>query len=81
MEYLASAATTYLMKVLRRAHGKALLLIVAAVTAVAVGAKLAYAGSTATPVGTGVVVIETNLAYEDGAAAGTGMVLTSSGKS
>src|SRR5262249_44234854 len=34
----------------------------------------------AAPVGTGVVVIETQLGYRGGAAAGTGMVLTSSGE-
>jgi S1-C subfamily serine protease len=32
------------------------------------------------PIGTGVVVIETNLAYEGASAAGTGMVLTSNGE-
>jgi S1-C subfamily serine protease len=68
------------MKVLRQAHGRALLLLLAAVVAVAIGAKLAYAGSAAAPIGTGVVVIDTNLAYENGAAAGTGMVLSSSGE-
>jgi S1-C subfamily serine protease len=34
----------------------------------------------ARPIGTGVVVIDTNLAYQGGAAAGTGMVLTPSGE-
>ena len=54
----------------------AVCLAVAAVAAVA-----AYAKSRATtPVGTGVVVIDTNLGYQGGAAAGTGMVLTSSGE-
>jgi S1-C subfamily serine protease len=33
-----------------------------------------------TAIGTGVVVIDTNLAYQNGEAAGTGMVLTSSGE-
>jgi S1-C subfamily serine protease len=37
-------------------------------------------GGTATPIGTGVVVIDTNLGYQGGTAAGTGMVLTSSGE-
>ena len=51
------------------------LLAAASVTGVAV--SNAGAGSS---VGTGVVVVETELAYEDGAAAGTGIVLTSSGE-
>jgi S1-C subfamily serine protease len=41
---------------------------------------MALAGGTAAPIGSGVVVIETNLAYEGAAAAGTGMVLTASGE-
>jgi S1-C subfamily serine protease len=45
-----------------------------------VGAGLAYAKTRPKPVGSGIVVIETNLAYEGGEAAGTGMVLTSSGE-
>ena len=36
--------------------------------------------TTSRPIGTGVVVIETNLAYQNAAAAGTGIVLTSSGR-
>jgi S1-C subfamily serine protease len=49
-------------------------------TVAAVGASLAFARSTGKPLGSGVVVIETNLAYQGGAAAGTGMVLSSSGQ-
>jgi S1-C subfamily serine protease len=41
---------------------------------------LTRARTQSTAVGTGVVVIETNLAYQGGQAAGTGMVLTSSGE-
>ena len=37
-------------------------------------------GHTRRAIGTGVVVIETNLGYQGGQAAGTGMVLTSSGE-
>jgi S1-C subfamily serine protease len=59
---------------------RALLLVAAAAVAAGVGARLAFARTTATPIGTGIVVIDTNLAYQDGAAAGTGMVLTSSGE-
>ena len=68
------------MSVLRQTSSRVLLVIVVAAVAVAVGARLAFARSTAVPIGTGVVVIDTNLAYVNGAAAGTGMVLTSSGK-
>jgi S1-C subfamily serine protease len=47
-----------------------------AATAATAGLALAQAA----PIGTGVVVINTNLAYQGGKAAGTGMVLTSSGE-
>jgi S1-C subfamily serine protease len=53
------------------------------VTGIAIAATIAgyaWALPRATPVGSGVVVINTNLAYQNGAAAGTGMVLTSSGR-
>jgi S1-C subfamily serine protease len=53
-----------------------LVLVVAGVIA----AGLAVARSHPAKVGTGVVVIDTNLAYQGGQAAGTGMVLTSSGE-
>jgi S1-C subfamily serine protease len=49
------------------------------VTAGGVGAGLAFARNTAT-IGTGVVVVNTKLSYQSGAAAGTGIVLTSSGE-
>ena len=68
------------MRVVRQAPARVLLLILVAAVAVAVGARLAFARSMATPIGTGIVVIDTNLAYVNGAAAGTGMVLTSSGE-
>jgi S1-C subfamily serine protease len=51
----------------------------ASVAAVAAGIALASRTS-ATAVGTGVVAIRTTLGYEGGAAAGTGVVLTSNGK-
>jgi len=44
------------------------------------GAAVAAMRSTASPIGSGVVVINTNLRLEDTVAAGTGMVLTSSGR-
>lgn len=53
----------------------------AAAAAAAIGTGVALAGGrAAAPVTTGVVDIETNLAYQNAAAAGTGMVLTSSGE-
>src|SRR5206468_10490986 len=53
----------------------------AAAAAAAIGTGVALAGGrAASPVTTGVVDIETNLAYQNAAAAGTGMVLTSSGE-
>jgi len=48
--------------------------------AVAAGAGFALAKTSRSPIGTGVVVIETSLGYENSGAEGTGMVLTSSGK-
>jgi len=54
-----------------------------AAAALAVGgiaARVAFARGSAPPLGAGVVVIETNLGYQGGAAAGTGMVLSRSGE-
>jgi S1-C subfamily serine protease len=68
------------MKIVRRLRTRVVLLVVVGLLVASVGAGLALARGTATPIGTGVVVIETNLAYQDSAAAGTGMVLTSSGE-
>ena len=53
--------------------------VVAGVVAVTV-AGLAFGEARSTPIGTGVVVINTNLAYQGGRAAGTGIVLSSSGE-
>ena len=53
-------------------------LVVAIVVVTGIGASLAWAKTRPAPVGTGVVVVETSFA--DGQAAGTGMVLTSSGE-
>jgi S1-C subfamily serine protease len=55
-------------------------LALALALAVAIGAHAAFAHTSRATVQTGVVVVETNLAYQNGAAAGTGMVLTSSGE-
>lgn len=55
-------------------------LLAAGLAAAGAGAGLAFAHGRVAPIGTGVVVIDTNLGYQDGQAAGTGMVLTSSGE-
>ena len=77
---LATAGTTNGMKIVRRLSKRVVLLVVVGVVLASVGAGIALARGTATPIGTGVVVIDTNLAYQGSAAAGTGMVLTSSGE-
>src|SRR5881392_3812796 len=51
-----------------------------ALAAIGSGAAIAATRESASPIGTGVVVINTNLRLEDTWAAGTGMVLTSSGR-
>jgi S1-C subfamily serine protease len=65
----------------RRHTGIALPLLIAVVLAlvIALGVGLTR-GRSAASVGSGVVVIETNLAYQGAQAAGTGMVLTPSGE-
>ena len=67
-------------KLLHRFHTRFLLLAAVATIAVGVGAGIALAKTRTTAIGTGVVVIDTNLGYESGEAAGTGMVLSSSGE-
>ena len=57
----------------------ALLAVTAALVA-SVAAGLAFARSGSAPIGTGVVVVDTDLGYQGGQAAGTGMVLSSSGE-
>jgi S1-C subfamily serine protease len=57
-----------------------LIFLVAALAAASIATGIALAARTSPSIGTGVVVINTNLAYQGGAAAGTGMVLTSSGE-
>jgi S1-C subfamily serine protease len=54
--------------------------LIAAVAAAVAVLGLARGETQPTSIGTGVVVIETNLGYQGGRAAGTGMVLTSSGE-
>lgn len=64
---------------LRRVHPRIVLAALVAVVVAAIAAGLALATAGPAPIGTGAVVIDTNLGYQDGRAAGTGMVLTSSG--
>jgi S1-C subfamily serine protease len=65
----------------RRLRARTVLAVLIAVVVVAaVVAGFTRARTQSTAVGSGVVVIETNLGYQGGQAAGTGMVLTSSGE-
>lgn len=63
----------------RRLRRRALTLAVTALVAIGVVTGAALARTSAS-IGTGVVVIKTTLAYQGASAAGTGMVLTSSGE-
>jgi S1-C subfamily serine protease len=76
MEHLVSDARAHG----RRLRRRILTLVVAGLVAIGVVAGVAVARSGATPTGTGVVVVRSTLAYQRGTAAGTGMVLTSSGE-
>jgi S1-C subfamily serine protease len=57
-----------------------LLFVLAGALVAAIAAGVALARTSTPSIGTGVVVIRTNLGLQGGAAAGTGMVLTSSGE-
>ena len=63
-----------------RPRWRPLAFIVVALVATAIASGVALARSTASRIGNGVVVIKTTLGYQDASAAGTGMVLTSSGE-
>jgi S1-C subfamily serine protease len=65
------------MPVLHRSELRIFFFVAVGLVAVGVAAALAFARGK--PIGTGIVVIDTNLGYQGGAAAGSGMVLTSSG--
>jgi S1-C subfamily serine protease len=80
MECLASRGITDGMKINRHIQSRVVLLVLVGLVAAGVSAGLAFARGGAVPIGNGIVVIETNLAYEGASAAGTGMVLTSSGE-
>src|SRR5438552_1237555 len=82
---LRAKAADRFVKIVRSVPRRvALLVLVGLVVASSVAAVIALAhGRTkpsATPIGSGVVVIDTNLAFQGAVAAGTGMVLTSSGE-
>jgi S1-C subfamily serine protease len=59
---------------------RVVLLVLLGVVVASVAAGIALARGSAALVGTGVVVIDTKLGYQSSSAAGTGMVLTSSGE-
>jgi S1-C subfamily serine protease len=67
------------MEIRRSAQRRILVLALAGLVTLGVGARVVSASGKAQPVGKGVVVIDTNLAYQSASAAGTGIVLTSSG--
>jgi S1-C subfamily serine protease len=62
------------------ARRRLILAVAACLAAISLGTGLAFARTSSTAIGTGVVVIDTKLAYQDSAAAGTGIVLSSSGE-
>jgi S1-C subfamily serine protease len=64
----------------RRVERRLLFLVAAGLATAGVVAGVALARTGASPIGTGVVVIDTTLGYQGGIAAGTGMVLTRSGE-
>jgi S1-C subfamily serine protease len=68
------------MNILRHIRTRIVLLVLVGVIVLGVGAGFAFASSKPAPIGTGVVVINTNLAYQNASAAGTGIVLSSSGE-
>ena len=66
--------------VIGRFHARLLLASLVALAAIGVATELAFARSGAATIGTRVVVVDTKLGYQSGAAAGTGIVLTSRGE-
>jgi S1-C subfamily serine protease len=63
-----------------RGRVRALLVAIAALVLLGIASGTAFARTSATRLESGIVVIKTNLAYQRSSAAGTGMVLTSSGE-
>jgi S1-C subfamily serine protease len=68
------------MKIIRRIPLRTAIVTLVAFAALSGGTAFGATETSTSPIGTGVVVIDTNLAYQNAAAAGTGMVLTSSGE-
>jgi S1-C subfamily serine protease len=64
----------------RQLSSRVLAVCVVCAAAATIGASLALARDSATATNAGVVVVQTKLGYQGGAAAGTGIVLTSSGE-
>jgi S1-C subfamily serine protease len=76
----ARVAARRRVDVVGRFHARLVLATLVALSTIGVGAGLAFARNSASTIGTGVVVVNTKLGYQGGAAAGTGIVLTSSGE-
>jgi S1-C subfamily serine protease len=68
------------MKTIRQIPLRIALVVLVALPVLGAGAAFAALKTSAPAIGKGIVVIDTNLAYQGAAAAGTGMVLTSSGE-
>jgi len=68
------------MTFFRHIHIRLTLLVLLGLVLIGTGAALAATRTKTQLIGTGVVVVDTKLGYEGGEAAGTGMVLTSSGE-
>jgi len=81
---LRAEAADRFVKIVRSVPRRVALLVLVGLVVASAAAVIALAHggakSSATPIGSGVVVIDTNLAFQGAAAAGTGMVLTSSGE-
>jgi S1-C subfamily serine protease len=73
-------AAQWNLKRFSRFRIRLILVTVVALATLGVGAGFAFARNSTPAIGTGVVVVNTKLGYESGAAAGTGIVLTSSGE-
>jgi len=67
-------------KITRQGRVRAALAALLALVVIGGGTAYAATRTTSHPIGAGVVVIKTNLAYQNASAAGTGIVLTSSGE-
>jgi S1-C subfamily serine protease len=79
IERLGNVGITGGVTMVRPPRRRVALLVLAGLAALGAGARVVSASEKATPIGRGVVVIDTNLAYQGASAAGTGIVLSSSG--